>query len=96
MCILSSEFLSHSLCVPNDTGSNECLSLHCVFYEVGKIIKCYSHLFLASKFLPTPIALAARSKAWVCVRSLVGIAGSNPAEGMDGHVSFGPRLITRK
>jgi hypothetical protein len=26
---------------------------------------------------------AARSKAWVCGRSLAGIAGSNPAEGMD-------------
>ena len=27
--------------------------------------------------------LAARSKAWVCCRSLAGIAGSNPAGGMD-------------
>ena len=24
-----------------------------------------------------------RSKAWVCGRSLAGIVGSNPAEGMD-------------
>ena len=30
---------------------------------------------------PTPVA--ARSKAWVCSSLLVGIAGSNPAEGMD-------------
>jgi hypothetical protein len=30
---------------------------------------------------PTPAA--ARSKAWVCVRSLDGIAGSNPAGDMD-------------
>ena len=27
--------------------------------------------------------MAARSKAWVCGRSLAGIAGSNPAGGMD-------------
>jgi len=30
-----------------------------------------------------PIQLTARSGAWVCGRSLVVIAGSNPAEGMD-------------
>jgi hypothetical protein len=30
---------------------------------------------------PTPVA--ARSKAWVCGRSLAGIADSNPARGMD-------------
>ena len=29
-----------------------------------------------------PIPVAARSKVWVCGRSLDGIAGSNPAEGM--------------
>jgi len=27
----------------------------------------------------TPITVAARPKAWVCGRSLVGVAGSNPA-----------------
>jgi hypothetical protein len=27
--------------------------------------------------------VAARSKAWVCGHSLVGIAGSNPARGMN-------------
>jgi hypothetical protein len=30
-----------------------------------------------------PIPVAARSKAWDCGRSLAGIAGSNPAGGMD-------------
>jgi len=29
------------------------------------------------------IPVAARSKAWVCGRSLAGIAGSNPVEGMN-------------
>ena len=27
--------------------------------------------------------MSARSKAWVCSRSLAGIAGSNPVEGVD-------------
>ena len=30
-----------------------------------------------------PIPIAARSKAWVCGRSLTGIAGSNPTGGME-------------
>jgi hypothetical protein len=30
-----------------------------------------------------PIPVAERSKKWVCSRSPAGIAGSNPAEGMD-------------
>jgi len=30
-----------------------------------------------------PIAVAARSKAWVCGRSLAGIVGSKPTGGMD-------------
>ena len=30
-----------------------------------------------------PVPVAARSKAWVCDYSLAGIAGSNPAGGMD-------------
>jgi hypothetical protein len=30
-----------------------------------------------------PIPVTARSKAWICDRSLAGIAGSNAAEGMD-------------
>jgi hypothetical protein len=30
-----------------------------------------------------PIPVAARSKTWVCGRSLTGIVGSNPTGGMD-------------
>jgi len=30
-----------------------------------------------------PIPVTARSKVWVCSRSLAGIVGSNPAGGMD-------------
>ena len=33
--------------------------------------------------LSEPIPVAVRSKAWVCGHSLAGIAGSNPAGGMD-------------
>jgi hypothetical protein len=32
----------------------------------------------------TPIAVAARSKAWVCGRSLAGIADLNPSGDMNG------------
>jgi len=34
-------------------------------------------------FSKAPIPVAARSKAWVCGRSLAGRPGSNPAGGMD-------------
>ena len=34
-----------------------------------------------------PVSVATRSKAWFCGRSLAGIAGSNPAEGMLSVVS---------
>ena len=37
-------------------------------------------IFLTSK---VPVPVAAPSKAWVCSRSLAGIAGSNPAGGID-------------
>jgi hypothetical protein len=42
---------------------------------------CYSTLEKVSLIEPFPVA--ARSKAWVYVRSLAGIVGSNPAGGMD-------------
>jgi hypothetical protein len=35
--------------------------------------------FIISYSLPKPIPMAAQSKAWVCARSLAGIASSNPA-----------------
>jgi hypothetical protein len=38
-------------------------------------------------YVSDAIPVAARSKALVCGRSLVGIAGSNPADGMDVCVS---------
>ena len=44
--------------------------------RVGK-----DHYFCYFKFLP--ISVAARPKAWLYGRSLAGIVGSNPADGMD-------------
>jgi len=36
-------------------------------------------IFLLPNYLRLPIPVAARSKAWVCGRSLAGIVGSNHA-----------------
>jgi len=35
------------------------------------------------RFLKLPIAVATRSKAWICGRSNAGFAGSNPAGVID-------------
>ena len=39
--------------------------------------------YLITVFALVPILVAERTKAWVCGRSPPGIAGSNPAGGMD-------------
>jgi len=41
----------------------------------------WRHQFATHSIVPVPVA--ARSKAWVYNRSLAGIVGSNPTEGMD-------------
>jgi hypothetical protein len=43
----------------------------------------FLHSFLKEHYEYKLITVAARSKAWVCGRSLTGIAGSNPAGSMD-------------
>jgi len=43
----------------------------------------YRLLILDAYHLDTPVAVAARSKVWVCGRSLAGIVGSNPTGGVD-------------
>ena len=40
------------------------------------------HRFLQNSMSDIAISVFARSKAWVCGRSLAGIVGSNPAAGM--------------
>jgi hypothetical protein len=52
---------------------------------VGQLLKSLE------KVMPIPVA--ARSKAWVCGRSLAGIAGSNPTGGMDVCVVFVVRTV---
>ena len=39
--------------------------------------------FLNKRFKANQLSLVARSKAWVCSRSLAGIVGSNHARGME-------------
>ena len=47
---------------------------------------CSHELNLVRQLAFKPITVAARSEAWVCGRSLAGIAGSNPARGMDEYI----------
>jgi len=52
-----------------------------ILYQSGApLIKC-SYFYLDDNQMPVPVA--ARSKVWVCGRSLAGIVGSNPTGGMD-------------
>jgi hypothetical protein len=44
-------------------------------------------------YITKPIAVAARSKAWVFGRSLAGIVGSNLTGGMDVCVVFVERTV---
>ena len=55
-------------------------------YERNKTNICGLSLinsFIFFRVFSLPIPVAERSKAWVCSRSPAGIAGSNPAGGMD-------------
>ena len=64
------------------------ITLH-VQFGVGSQMAFLSEAFLyvgrqvGSDSIGLNYPLAARSKAWVCGRSLAGIVGSNPAGGMD-------------
>jgi hypothetical protein len=44
---------------------------------------CSYEVFVDGIHIYMPIPVTARSKAWVCGRSLAGIVGSNPTGGMD-------------
>ena len=50
--------------------------------KANTLRRTYDKLFTFGIGLYEPILVAARSKAWVCGRSLAGIAGSSPAGGM--------------
>ena len=56
--------------------------------HVARNTRCTVYVVLAVGFTvdyyrPSPFPVATRSKAWVCNHSLAGIAGLNPAGGMD-------------
>ena len=46
-------------------------------------MSCPFRFYVIAVIVWGPIAMAARSKVWVCGRSLAGMAGSNPARRMD-------------
>ena len=61
-------------------SSNSVLDEYRAFWEV-KLRNGLFHFFIYHVYdFYLPIPVAERSKAWVCSRSLAGIAGSNPAE----------------
>ena len=53
------------------------LPVVCVCVRARARVQCYVSRFDFPLF--RPISSAARSKAWVCGRSLAGVAGSNPS-----------------
>ena len=54
-----------------------------VGYAVAQLVEPLRYKPEGRVFDFQPIPVAERSKAWVCSRSPAGIAGSNPAGGMD-------------
>jgi hypothetical protein len=51
--------------------------------QSGDNLQARGFIDTSSQLADRPIAVAARSKAWVCGRSVTGIVGLNPAGGMD-------------
>jgi hypothetical protein len=63
---------------------------HSINFTIISIMQPFSEitdtrqpLYVITKYSDPPNPVAARSKAWVCGRSLAGIVGSNPAGGME-------------
>jgi hypothetical protein len=56
-----------------------------------------SHFVFNSVYvIRSPVPVAARSKEWVYGRSIAGIAGSNPARGMDFCILWGLRFVRKR
>jgi hypothetical protein len=77
---------------PSATGKLTFLITNFAFWNIITWVNCFisyigniwTLLFCIYLFIyAMPIPVVERSKAWVCSRSPAGIAGSNPAEGMD-------------
>jgi hypothetical protein len=60
--------------------SNKIFVTNMCSYDI--LLQYFLIIFSSNMFL-MPISVAARSKAWICGRSLAGIVGSNPPRGMD-------------
>ena len=64
----------------------KCIYIYtCIVNKVGRdsVVGIAARYELEGPGVESPIPVAARSKAWVCIRSLAGIVGSNPTGGMD-------------
>jgi hypothetical protein len=59
------------------------LCRHYISSRTAQAQHYFSHGYLQTVKAKRPIPVTARSKAWVCDRSLAEIAGSNPARGTD-------------
>jgi hypothetical protein len=68
----------------NTQGSYFCsISKFYIIVECFTNIRMCYYISLKKVLYKSPMPVAARSKAWVCGRSVTGIVGSNPVEGMD-------------
>jgi hypothetical protein len=56
---------------------------HMITIDVRRVTAGYQHPFSGQPFYVQLVPVAARSKTWVCGRSLTGTVGLNPAGGMD-------------
>jgi hypothetical protein len=63
--------------------ANELCTINCNYSLIFSVRKCRSNLVDILILKQGPIPVVARSKAWVCGRSLPGIAVSNHTSGMD-------------
>jgi len=70
-------------CRYKNTVAKTSYGKHITFHGVTKHVSLYFVKHLPHLKLSQPIPVAARSKAWVCCRSLRGTAGSNSPRGMD-------------
>ena len=60
-----------------------CVELRSDLSFSSRVVLCITHLVLTTRCHKTTITVAARSKAWVCGRSLSVIVGSSPAGSMN-------------
>jgi hypothetical protein len=105
LVMLLTEFSYLFICLFNDAMPTACHYLYKVHETKETTVSC--HCLLSQQWtlryvscgdvalcICQSIAVASRSKAWVCFRSLTGIAGSNPLR--YGCLSLGKSCFVRK